>query len=144
MVQPPAAPSVCAGQRPAPSRKVLTGLFTKGSHSAASDSVRPMDCSLPGSSVHGIFQARVLEWGAMFHKLCLYLFAALGPSPAVVSGAPVHCCARAREWRSVGLVAWWHMGSSQTRDGTHGPCIGRPVLICCTTREARKETFCPL
>ena len=25
----------------------------------------PMDCSLPGSSVHGIFQARVLEWGAM-------------------------------------------------------------------------------
>ena len=25
----------------------------------------PMDCSPPGSSVHGIFQARVLEWGAM-------------------------------------------------------------------------------
>ena len=25
----------------------------------------PMDCSLPGSSVHGIFQARVLEWGAV-------------------------------------------------------------------------------
>ena len=24
----------------------------------------PMDCSLPGSCVHGIFQARVLEWGA--------------------------------------------------------------------------------
>ena len=24
----------------------------------------PMDCSLPGSSVHGIFQARILEWGA--------------------------------------------------------------------------------
>ena len=24
----------------------------------------PMDCSLPGSSVHGIFQAKVLEWGA--------------------------------------------------------------------------------
>ena len=24
----------------------------------------PMDCRLPGSSVHGIFQARVLEWGA--------------------------------------------------------------------------------
>ena len=24
----------------------------------------PMDCSLPGSSVHGILQARVLEWGA--------------------------------------------------------------------------------
>ena len=25
----------------------------------------PMDCSLPGSSVHGIFQARVLEWVAV-------------------------------------------------------------------------------
>ena len=26
----------------------------------------PMDCSPPGSSVHGIFQARILEWGAIF------------------------------------------------------------------------------
>ena len=25
----------------------------------------PMDCSPPGSSVHGIFQARVLEWGVI-------------------------------------------------------------------------------
>ena len=25
----------------------------------------PMDCSLPGFSVHGIFQARVLEWVAI-------------------------------------------------------------------------------
>ena len=25
----------------------------------------PMDCSLLGSSIHGIFQARVLEWGAI-------------------------------------------------------------------------------
>ena len=25
----------------------------------------PMDCSLPGSSMHGVFQARVLEWGAI-------------------------------------------------------------------------------
>ena len=25
----------------------------------------PMDCSPPGSSVHGIFQARVLKWGAI-------------------------------------------------------------------------------
>ena len=31
----------------------------------------PMVCSLPGSSVHGIFQARVLEWGAIaFSILC--------------------------------------------------------------------------
>ena len=29
----------------------------------------PMDCSLPGSSVHRIFQARVLEWGAIASAL---------------------------------------------------------------------------
>ena len=33
----------------------------------------PMDYSLPGSSIHGIFQARVLEWGAIaFSDLELY------------------------------------------------------------------------
>ena len=32
----------------------------------------PMDCSLPGSSIHGLFQARVLEWGAIaFSKFCV-------------------------------------------------------------------------
>ena len=31
----------------------------------------PMDCSPPGSSIHGIFQARVLEWGAIaFSDTC--------------------------------------------------------------------------
>ena len=33
----------------------------------------PMDCSLPGSSVHGIFQARVLEWGAIAFSETLLL-----------------------------------------------------------------------
>ena len=33
----------------------------------------PVDCSLPGSSVHGIFQARVLEWGAIaFSSMRIY------------------------------------------------------------------------
>ena len=31
----------------------------------------PMDCSLPGSSVHGIFQARVLEWGAVAFSMAV-------------------------------------------------------------------------
>ena len=30
-----------------------------------SDSLHPMGCSLPGSSVHGILQARILEWVAI-------------------------------------------------------------------------------
>ena len=33
----------------------------------------PMDCSLPGSSVHGIFQARVLEWGAIAFSEMYYI-----------------------------------------------------------------------
>ena len=37
----------------------------KGSHSVVPDSGDPMDCSLPGPSIHGIFQARVLESGAI-------------------------------------------------------------------------------
>ena len=32
----------------------------------------PMDCSLPGSSVHGIFQAGVLEWGATAFSTCYW------------------------------------------------------------------------
>ena len=40
----------------------------------------PMDCSLPGSSVHGIFQARVLEWGAVaFSKITC-----IGPNISLV------------------------------------------------------------
>ena len=32
----------------------------------------PMDCSLPGSSIHGIFQARVLEWVAIAFSILLH------------------------------------------------------------------------
>ena len=33
----------------------------------------PMDCSPPGSSIHGIFQARVLEWGAIAFSIHLLI-----------------------------------------------------------------------
>ena len=41
----------------------------------------PMDCSLPGSSVHGIFQARVLEWGAIAFSI---------PNPRFHHLSPIH------------------------------------------------------
>jgi len=41
----------------------------------------PMDCSLPGSSVHGIFQARVLEWIAISFSREL-------PDPGIEPGSP--------------------------------------------------------
>ena len=34
----------------------------------------PMDCSPPDSSVHGIFQARVLEWGAITFSEVKYIW----------------------------------------------------------------------
>ena len=33
----------------------------------------PMDCSPPGSSIHGIFQARALEWGTIAFSVLLLL-----------------------------------------------------------------------
>ena len=37
----------------------------------------PMDCSLPGSSIHGIFQARVLEWGAIAFSISILILSKL-------------------------------------------------------------------
>ena len=34
----------------------------------------PMDCSPPGSSVHGILQARILEWVAIYFSREIYLY----------------------------------------------------------------------
>ena len=46
----------------------------------------PMDCSLPGSSVHGIFQARVLEWGAIaFSVLKVYFYLIIKPKIIYIS-----------------------------------------------------------
>ena len=62
----------------------------------------PMDCSLPGSSIHGIFQAGVLEWGAIAFSnpglgvlivginKCLLYECQMSPKPAEVSGFPAH------------------------------------------------------
>ena len=42
----------------------------------------PMDCRLPGSSIHGIFQARVLEWGAI--AFCSFQLASLKSSTSLL------------------------------------------------------------
>ena len=67
----------------------------------------PRDCSLPGSSVHGIFQVRVLEWGAIafsssWHQehpfpgqmrilLTDIWYAIIGPGPIKSSQKPLDC-----------------------------------------------------
>ena len=56
----------------------------------------PMDCSLLGSSVHGISQARVLEWGAIAFSVILQVS---GPQP------------------------FWHQGLVCGRQFFHGPGV---------------------
>ena len=75
----------------------------------------PMDCSLPGSSVHGVFQARVLEWGAiafsdMFCLLLLLLnrFSRVqlcDPIDGSPPGSPIPGILQARilEWVAISL-----------------------------------------
>ena len=48
----------------------------------------PMDCSLPGSSVHGILQARVLEWGAIGFRLKGNVNYG-GPTPSLLDHFPI-------------------------------------------------------
>ena len=47
------------------------------SHSVVSDALQPMDCNLPGSSVHGIQQARILEWVAIFFSKIEHIYTQL-------------------------------------------------------------------
>ena len=58
----------------------------------------PMDCSPPGFSVHGIFQARVLEWGAIafsakplgkYIYFCMY--AAAAAAAKLLQSCPTLC-----------------------------------------------------
>ena len=79
----------------------------------------PMDCSLPGSSVHGIFQARVLEWGAIAfsvsHFSCVQLCNPMDGSPP---GSSVHGIFQAR------ILEWVAMPSS--REPSQGSNPGLP------------------
>ena len=104
----------------------------KWSRSVVSDSSDPMNCSLPGSSVHGIFQARVLEWGAIAFSGCLVakLFQFFCDSLDYnLPGSSVHGILQARmlEW----VVMSFCRGPFQPRDQTnisHVSCIGRQIL----------------
>ena len=91
----------------------------------------PMDCSPPGSFVHGIFQARVLEWGAIAFSrgvatcrvYCLvtksYL-TLLKAMDCIPPGSSVHGISQARilEWVAISFSR----GSSQPRGQTWVTC----------------------
>ena len=98
---------------------------------------------------------------AILFYLFLFIFGCVGSSPLCEGflqlwrvGAALHRGARASHCRGLscwgaqapdaqaqqlwltGLVAPWHVGSSQTRARTRVPCIGRQTLNHCATREA--------
>ena len=67
------------------------------SRSVVSDSSDPMDCSLPGSFVHGILQVRILEW-IMLHRtlgnMCFFQFwfpGCVWPAAGLLSHMAVPC-----------------------------------------------------
>ena len=56
-----------------------------------------MDCSPPGSSIHGIFQARVLKWGAIaFSEIQLYTFTKCKKCDGVIYIYIIGCLTRSR------------------------------------------------
>ena len=118
----------------------------------------PMDCSLPGSSVHGIFQARVLEWGAIaFSSKHLYpspihdnvlkkssevvqsCSTLCDPMDCSLPGSSVHGIFQARvlEWVAVSFSRW----SFQPMDRTRVSIIaGRCFTIWATTEDQCPES----
>ena len=87
-----------------------------------------MDCSLPGSSIHGIFQARVLEWGAIAFSSCTLWLSQNKPqwpskSNIVKTVSPVwHSCAGEPDVESDFSL----LGESPC-NGNHSPFCGSPT-----------------
>ena len=96
----------------------------------------PMDCSLPGSSVHGIFQARVLEWGAIafsylkiekaFILWPVWLHHRFSGVMSSKSSKEVHAHLGIGE-RSDFSFAPWELGESLKYESssTHSQCLGQ-------------------
>ena len=62
----------------------------------------PMNCSLPGSSVHGIFQARILEWAAI--PSLQGIFPTQGSNPGLPHGRQIlYCLSHQRSPRIINM-----------------------------------------
>ena len=85
----------------------------------------PMDCSLPGSSIQGIFQARVLEWGAIAFSNKDLLFS---------TGNSAHCYVAAwmggefgGEW--IHVYVWLSLFAVHLKLSQH--CLLIDYVLCC-------------
>jgi len=81
-----------------------------------------MDCSLPGSSFHGIFQAKVLEWGAIAFsdiRASNRIIAKIDKSPHALLHVRVPCRVHARPFVS---LSWGRTKASQAGKPARPPC----------------------
>ena len=96
----------------------------------------PVDCSPPGSSVHGSLQARILEWVAISSTQCIYVALACGRIILVLQGTQVwkesecfrrpsfHLILKGKYWTNVGSNSglgrfwrWINRGMELTHQG---------------------------
>ena len=78
--------------------------------------VTPMDCSCPGSSVHGISQARILEWVAISHS---------------------RESSRLRDWNCISCIGRRTFSTTELSSGNPRPTESEPLgmwsrFLCCT------------
>ena len=85
----------------------------------------PMDCSLPGPSVHGIFQARVLEWGAIGFSMKYYCFPTL--QMRLRKLREVKELKRVKELRENTSVHFWSWGPNSRRS-TRNSALNLPAV----------------
>ena len=107
-------------------------------------SCNPMGCSPPGSSVHGISQARILEWVAISFSKYMWISSVqllshvqllCDPVDCSLPGSSAHGISQARILERVAIS--FSRGSSQPKDRTCISCIGRWILYHWATWETQ-------
>ena len=96
----------------------------------------PMDCSLPGSSVHGLLQARALEWGAIAFSFltptCVLSSCCLVTQLCLTFCDPMDCSSSVHGISQVRILEWVAIslsrGSSWPGDWTHTSCWQVDIL----------------
>ena len=75
----------------------------------------PIHCSLPGSSIHGIFQARVLEWGAIaFSAVIIEPKKIKSVTVSIVSPSICHEVIVKLNWQALfAVLPSWHSAHAQ-------------------------------
>ena len=105
----------------------------------------PMDCSLPGSSVHGIFQARILEWvaisfsrGSSRPRDWTWVSRVVGRCFTVWATSEAHWEAQIKVTRSR-IVQW--LGLHTSTGGGKGSVVGQGTEISQTVGWSQKNFF---